>query len=157
MNIVKQSKGSSLPFLRKKPFFFGKNRAPFHSYLMSMIFASWLGTYLELFLTGKNLYTFQARPFADIFPIDIRFTLIGIPVITLFILMALSKMNFLQGSLFLIMIGLIMMMMEQISGRLGWIVFSEQWQHMYSFFGYPAFFLVVFFFFQWCKSTRGVI
>ncbi|WP_370873535.1 CBO0543 family protein [Peribacillus cavernae] len=155
MNIVKQSKGSSSRFLRKRPFFFGKNKTSFHSYLISMIFASWLATYLELIPTGKQLYTFQARPFADIFPIDIRFTLIGIPAFTLFMLLALAKMNFLQRSLFLIMLGLIMVMVEQISGRMGWIVYSEQWQHIYSFFGYPAFILVIFFFFKWCESARG--
>jgi hypothetical protein len=145
-----------LPFSRQRPFFFAKNRVRFHSYLMSMMFASWLGTYLELILTRKQLYTFQARPFADVFPIDICFTLIIIPVITLFMLMALSKMNFLQGTLFLILIGLIMMMMEQISGRLGWIVYSEQWQHIYTFFGYPVFFLVVFLFFKYCASVNGI-
>ncbi|RFU65205.1 hypothetical protein D0466_04685 [Peribacillus glennii] len=124
---------------------------------MSMLFASWLATYLELILTGTQLYTFQARPLTNIFSIDIRFTLIGIPVMTLFCVTALSWMNLLQRTLFLILIGLAMMLFEKISGRLGWIGYSDQWQHMYSFLGYPAFILVVFFFFTWCESARGNI
>ena len=46
-----------------------------------MIFSSLIGTYLDLYLVGKGLYSFPKRPFAEVFPIHIGFTLMALPIV----------------------------------------------------------------------------
>jgi hypothetical protein len=117
-----------------------------------MAFSSWLGTYLELFLTGKQLYRFDKRPFADIFTIDIRFTLVGIPLFTLFILYITKRMTFVYKVLFITIVSAIMTITEKLLGKLAWITYSEEWHHIYSFFGYFAFSFLILLLFRWLSS-----
>ncbi|WP_304625746.1 CBO0543 family protein [Sporosarcina sp. JAI121] len=76
VNIVKHLKNSRLPLSRKRRF----SRNAF-LYLPSVLLASLLGTYLDLYFVGKRLYEFPVRPFAEIFSINIAFTLIVLPLL----------------------------------------------------------------------------
>ncbi|KIL37344.1 hypothetical protein SD71_01290 [Cohnella kolymensis] len=152
MSIVKVSKNSSLPFSQKKRFIIRTAKKSLRPSLITMVFSSWLGTYLELFLTGKQLYTFEKRPFADIFTIDIRFTLLGIPLFALFILYITKSMGFVYKLLFITIVSAVMTITEKLLGKLEWITYSEQWQHIYSFFGYIAFSFLMLLFFKWVSS-----
>lgn len=153
MTIVKQLKDLSLPFSQRKRSSIGSNNTQLKPYILSMILASWLGTYLEIILTGKQYYTFIERPFPDIFSIDIRFTLIGIPLLTLVVLSILNTMNLIQKSLFLMVLSTTLALMEMLIENIGWITFSEQWRNIYSFFGYFIFYVIIWLFFQWCRPA----
>ncbi len=141
-----------LPFLRRRQFSIGNNNSSFIPYLLSMVFASWVCTYLELFFTGKGIYAFPKRPLTNIFTIDIRFTLIGLPLFTFFVLYSMNLMKGFLRCCFVLSMGVLMMMVELLTERIGWLTHSSQWQHSYSFFGYMIFILTIWKFFRWCES-----
>ncbi|WP_370529711.1 CBO0543 family protein [Alkalihalobacillus sp. AL-G] len=154
MPIVNHLKHLVLLFLQRKPFSSGNDNSSFLSYLVTMGFASLLCTYLELFFTGKGFYAFPSRPFPGIFTIDIRFTLIGIPLFTFLVLYSMNLMTGFLRSCFVLTIGFIMMMIEVLSERIGLLTHSSQWNHIYSFFGYIIFIFLIWNLFQWYESPR---
>ena len=52
-----------------------------------------MGTYLDLYFTGKGLYSFPIRPLSSIFSINIAFTLVGLPLLTSIYLYFSNKIN----------------------------------------------------------------
>lgn len=113
------------------------------SYLFTMVSACLLTTYIELWLTAQDYYTFLARPYPYVFPIDIRFTLIVIPFFTLFALRMMKQLNSLTRFGFIILASLIAMLLEPLLEKAGLIAFSPKWNHVYSFFGYTVFLLLI--------------
>ncbi|WP_281177274.1 CBO0543 family protein [Peribacillus loiseleuriae] len=63
------------------------------NFLPSILLASLLGTYLDLYFIGKGFYSFPIRPMSTVFSINIAFTLIGLPLLIGVFLYACNKMN----------------------------------------------------------------
>ncbi|MGG4012782.1 CBO0543 family protein [Bacillus smithii] len=91
MNIVKRSKKWNLRLSRKKPF--SVKSKTIAAYILTALFASWIGTYLDLYFVGNEWYSFPLRPYSAIFTINIVFTLIGLPIFTFCFLYFMEKLN----------------------------------------------------------------
>ena len=101
-----------------------------------MIFSCLIGTYLDLYLVGKGLYSFPKRPFPDIFSINISFTLIVLPVLVGVYLMICDKLTNLKKMVFILSISLMMTVIEKQSEVLGFFEHHDSWNHIFSTFGY---------------------
>nr|WP_279626563.1 CBO0543 family protein [Halobacillus karajensis] len=143
MTIVNLSKNSNGPSLPKKSYSTGNGRRTFLSYLFTMISASLLVTYIEIWLITQNYYIFLTRPFPNVFPIDIRFTLLVIPAFTLFALWVMKSVSGLTRFVFIFLASVLAMVLEPVMEDIGVIAFSSKWKHIYSFFGYAAFLLLI--------------
>ncbi|WP_325176781.1 CBO0543 family protein [Paenibacillus alkalitolerans] len=151
MRTVKHWRRSSLRSLQKHPSFSGKT-TPLKGYVSSMIFASLLGTYLDLLLVGKQLYHFPVRLFPDIFTINIWFTLLVLPLGTAIFLYAVKNMHPWGRIGFILLLALAMTFVEQLSEKTGWFSHSSDWRHSYSLFGYIIFMWLVMKFHRWTNS-----
>ncbi|WP_259455686.1 CBO0543 family protein [Bacillus sp. PK3_68] len=138
MNTVKHLKGLSWQLLRKRPFLL--KAAP---YFPAVIAASWMGTYLDLYFVGRNLYEFPLRPFPDIFPINVAFTLFVLPLFTGLFLFLMNKMRKWGRAFFILFVSLIMPVVEKASELWGVFKHSNGWNHGYSFFGYYLFLILI--------------
>ncbi|WP_407681745.1 CBO0543 family protein [Pseudalkalibacillus salsuginis] len=148
MPIVNRLKNSPLRSLQRRRSFSGrgKNIIP---YIVVVLTSALSCTYLELLFTGLGFYSFPQRPFPQLFPIDIRFTLIGVPVVTSLVLFALTILEKQARIVFLFVTSFIMMVGEMISDNIGLLVHSPQWSHAFSFFGYMLFFMMIWTIFKW--------
>ncbi|TBL81888.1 hypothetical protein EYB31_02030 [Paenibacillus thalictri] len=117
-----------------------------------MIFASCLGTYLDLLLVEKQLYSFPVRILPDLFQINIMFTLIGLPVGTAVFLYNAEKMRPSWRIGFVLFLAVAMAVAEQLSETMGWFSHGPQWRHSYSFFGYMIFMWLVLRFHRWMNN-----
>ncbi|CAH0120834.1 CBO0543 family protein [Paenibacillus sp. CECT 9249] len=107
------------------------------------VLASLVGTYLDLYFVGKGLYHFPHRLLPEIFPIHIVFTLIVLPLFTIVFLYCLSQANRWGKACMILFVSLLMPMLETVAERLGMFIHSDQWMHLYSFFGYFLFFTAI--------------
>ncbi|MFK9092807.1 CBO0543 family protein [Bacillus salipaludis] len=140
MNTVKHLNGSSLQPWQKK-------QLPF-SYLASMVLASLLGTYLDLYFVGKQLYQFPMRPFSEIFSINIAFTLVGLPILVMIFLRCISKLNKWGKAGVILFVSLLMPIFEKFAEELGWFVHADGWKHLYTCFGYLLFLTIITVFYE---------
>lgn len=128
------------------------NPTPLKAYIGTMVFASLLGTYLDLWLVGKGLYSFPLRPFPKVFSIDIFFALCILPLSTLCLLYVFDRIG---GPLKIVLgigLSLAMAILEQVFEQWGLFVHSGEWRHVYSFFGYLVFIMVIWNFYKWFKK-----
>ncbi|MEJ9151586.1 CBO0543 family protein [Bacillus smithii] len=153
MNIVRRSKKWNLRLSRKKPF--SVKSKTIAAYILTALFASWIGTYLDLYFVGNEWYSFPLRPYSAIFTINIVFTLIGLPIFTFCFLYFMEKLNIWKKGAFIIMASLAMSFVEKQSEAFGWFVHHNQWKHSYSFFGYGLFMIIVWKFFRWMNSIMS--
>ncbi|MFC4767816.1 CBO0543 family protein [Effusibacillus consociatus] len=158
MHIAKHWKKSNLPFWPKKRSFIPKFNAgnAIRSYVPTMIFSSWLGTYADLILVEKKIYSFPVRPFPDTFKINIAFTLFLLPIMTAFFVYYAKKLKTTQRAMVVLSIGILMPLVERIAEKLGWFVHGNDWRYAYSLFGYILFMWVVWRFHLW-HSTNSQI
>ncbi|WP_088124171.1 CBO0543 family protein [Parageobacillus genomosp. 1] len=147
MPIVKRSKKWNWRSSPKTPSFIRTKRAP--AYISTLFFASWIGTYLDLYFVGNGWYHFPHRPFPAIFSIDLSFTLIGLPLFVTFFLYVMARLHPWQRGGFLIAMGLFMTWIEKQAETIGWFVHSSEWKHLYSFVGYSLFMAMVWRFYRW--------
>nr|WP_281427542.1 CBO0543 family protein [Mesobacillus maritimus] len=148
MTIAEQSKNSNLPPTPKKPSqFWSKKLTP------SLLLASLLGTYLDLYFTGKEYYSFPMRPFPEIFSIHIFFTLVGIPLMVAMFLFICTKLTRTKRFLFILLLSLAMSVFEKIAEPFGYFVHADVWKHYYSFFGYFVFLTIIYRFYNWTKRV----
>lgn len=138
MNTVKPLNDWSLPPLQKKPFLF-----LIKSYVPVLLFSSLLGTYLDLFMVGKHLYSFPHRPFPATFSINLLFTLFGLPFGTFLYLFFTKKRTRLIKAAILFSFSLVMTALEKKSEDLGLFSHSRSWSHCYTFIGYCLYLIVV--------------
>jgi len=131
---------SSLQPLQKKRLSF--------SYLACMVLASLLGTYLDLYFVGKQLYQFPKRPFPEIFSINIAFTLLGLPILVMIFLRCISQVNKWGKAGVILFTSLLMPIFEKLAEVLGLFVHTERWQHFYTFFGYLLFLAIITLFYE---------
>ncbi|WP_285753819.1 CBO0543 family protein [Parageobacillus sp. G301] len=151
MNIVKHSKKSNLRSSRKKLFSI-QSKQHISAYISTALFASWIGTYLDLYFTGKQWYIFLEIPYPDIFTINILFTLIILPILTTLFLYLMEKMQAWKKVVFIVTASLVMALGENLAEAIGWFTHSNQWEHIYSFFGYLLFMIIVWKFYRWMSS-----
>ena len=150
MNTVKHLNGSSLQPLPKKRFTFWSKQ-----YVACIVFASLLGSYMDLFFVGKQLYKFPIRPFPEIFPINIVFTLVGLPILVIIFLQSISKVNKWGRAGIILFVSLLMSIFEKLAEVLGLVVHSARWEHLYTFLGYMFFLTVISFSHDWFDKGKG--
>lgn len=139
MTIVKLLKDLiSLP-LRKKPFLLEMNRL-----IPPLLFASMLGTYLDLYFVGVGMYSFPKRFLPEIFSINVVFVLVGLPMLVTTFLIIMKNINIWKKAGFILIISLLMACAEKFSEELGFFQHHESWKHWYSFFGYITFLICVY-------------
>lgn len=127
-----------MPRLPKKRFPFWNKES-----FACAVLASLLGTYMDLYFVGKGMYQFPHRLLPDIFPINIVFTLIGLPALTMMVLYCLSRASRWSRAGLIVFVSLLMPVAEKWAERLGLFVHSGEWMHVYSFFGYLLFFTIL--------------
>ncbi|WP_425464017.1 CBO0543 family protein [Oceanobacillus piezotolerans] len=150
MSIVKHLKKSNFPSSRKKQYYRKNQRIS--TYLSTIIFASFIGTYLDLLLVGAGLYDYPRRPFPEIFTINILFTLCILPLFYLIIIFILKRLHQLPRYLFLIICSLFVYIAEHAAEQYGLFSHTSYWKLEYSLFGYFLFFIVIWKFYSWLED-----
>ncbi|MGG3791838.1 CBO0543 family protein [Geobacillus thermodenitrificans] len=145
MRIVKHLKKSNWQSSPKMPSFM---RARRRAYIASALLASWVGTYLDLYLTGKGLYAFPKRPFPSVFSIDIFFTMVVLPLCTVLFLWLMERLSRLGHLGLIIASAALMAAFETKAEAYGLFVHSAVWSHLYSFAGYGLFLTIIWNFYQ---------
>ncbi|WP_281181728.1 CBO0543 family protein [Sporosarcina ureilytica] len=147
---MKHSNASSLPPSLKKQSF--RNLI---SYVSAVLFASLCGTYLDLYFVGKGFYTFPTRPFPEIFSINILFTIVILPFLTLLYLYLIGEMSRRGRLVFTLIVSGFVPFFERRSIQLGFLQVEDQWNHLYSFFGYFLFMVLIWKIFKWTLICLG--
>jgi hypothetical protein len=143
MNTVKRLKGLNLPPLQKKSL-----TSLIKEYGPVLMLAVLLGTSLDLYFVGKNMYMFPIRPFPELLSFNIAFTFLGLPVLVLVYLNMMNKVTKWGKVGILLFLSLLMPIFERFSELFGLFAHSSEWKHIYSFFGYLVFFLFIFLFYR---------
>ncbi len=117
-----------------------------------MIFASWVGTYLDLLLVEKQFYSFPFRLFPDLFKFNVLFTLFILPLGTFLFLYAVENLRPLQRFCLMLFISLAMAVVEQLSEQMGWFAHGAKWSHFYSFLGYTIFMWMILKYHRWMNK-----
>jgi hypothetical protein len=120
-----------------------------------MLFASLLGTLLDLYFVKKKYYEFPIRPLPEIFPINIGFTFIVLPIFVLVFLQMMQQVNKWGSVGLILLISLLMAIFEKLAEVCGLFVHSADWKHLYTFFGYIAFLSILYIFFQQLEKQKG--
>lgn len=149
MNIVKRWKESNSQSLPRKHF--PRKKQQIKAYLSTIIFASFIGTYLDLIMVGAGLYSFPSRLFPQIFMINILFTLCILPLVTFGVIFMLKKLYPLPRYIFLLTCSLAVFIGEQMGEQFGLLSHSIYWRHEYSAVGYFVFFVVIWKFYRWME------
>ncbi|MBM7587144.1 FlaA1/EpsC-like NDP-sugar epimerase [Bacillus pakistanensis] len=110
-----------------------------YAYGIIALFSSLVGTYLDLIFVGKGMYHFPVRLFPEIFPINILFTLLILPLFTVFFLFVAKRIQPVSRFIMILMISFIIVLIEQITEQFGWFIHHKEWKHSYSFWGYMFF------------------
>ncbi|MEH7115586.1 CBO0543 family protein [Neobacillus niacini] len=143
MNTVKRSKGLNLPPWPKKSLpFLIKEFGP------TVFLAILLGTCLDLYFVGKNLYMFPKRPFPEIFSFNIGFTFIALPILVLVFINMMNRVTKWGKVGIILFLSLLMPIMERLSELFGLFEHASEWKHIYSFFGYLVFLSLIFVFYR---------
>ncbi|MBT2706831.1 hypothetical protein J7I91_02775 [Pseudomonas sp. ISL-84] len=119
-----------------------------------MLLASLLGTYLDLYYVGKELYDFPIRPLPSIFTINIGFTLLVLPITMILLLKIMQRCKSWLRVLLVLFISLAMAVMEKVAEDLGLFVHADDWNHLNTFVGYCVFIGLVYAFHGWVKRER---
>lgn len=118
------------------------------------VLGSLIGTYLDLYFVGKGMYEFTFRPLADVFSINIGFTLVVLPIfmaVFLYVIAGLNKWGRMGVILFA---SLLMPILEKLAEVLGLFKHAVEWKHIYTFFLYLLFLSAVTTFFQWLEKEE---
>jgi hypothetical protein len=116
------------------------------------MFGMLVGTYLDLLLVGNQLYFFPERVLGDIFPINIAFTLLGLPVMLVFFLYVSKKLNETWKAAFILILSLLMTLFEKMAEEWGLFIHSPQWEHVYTFFGYIIYLSITLLIHHWTSQ-----
>lgn len=123
--------------------------------LAAVFLASLLATYLDLYFVGKHLYRFPMRPMPTTFSINIGFTLVVMPVLVFIFFQVMDQVNKWGKVGLIIFISLLMSIFERLSEVMGWFEHAENWEHLYSFFGYLLFLTFIYSFYCWMAKRKG--
>lgn len=141
-------KDSNLQPLPKKQFRFEIKR-----YIPAMLFATLIGTYLDLIFVGRNVYSFPIRPFSSVFSINIAFTLAGLPTMTFIFLLLIGQFRILGRFLFILLMSVLMSIMEKKAEVFGMFEHTRNWNHHDTFIGYCFYFIIVYIFHKWFEQS----
>ncbi|MFP5116355.1 CBO0543 family protein [Bacillaceae bacterium C204] len=150
MNTVKHLNDSSSQPSPKKRFRFWTNPS-----LAAVFLASLVATYLDLYFVGKHLYRFPMRPMPTIFSINIAFLLVVLPVLVFVFLRVMDHVNKWGKVGLIVFISLLMPIFERLSEVMGWFEHAENWEHIYSFFGYLLFLTFIYSYYCWMAKRKG--
>ena len=143
MNTVKRSKGLNLPPWPKKSLpFLIKEFGP------TLFLAILLGTSLDLYFVGKNMYMFPIRPFPEVFSVNIAFTFVALPVTVLVYLKIMKQVSKWGKVGVILFLSLLMPIVERFSELFGLFEHSPEWKHIYTFFGYLIFLSIILLFYR---------
>jgi hypothetical protein len=131
-----------LPSSPKKQSFSDGSKNLF-AYGIVALFASLVGTYLDLIFVGKGMYHFPARLFPEIFTINIVFTLVILPLFTILFLLVVKKIQPFPRFIMILFISTVIFFIEQFTEHLGWFKHHTEWNHAYSLLGYMLFLFVI--------------
>ncbi|WP_338036768.1 CBO0543 family protein [Neobacillus thermocopriae] len=149
MSIVRPLNDSKSLLLQKRRLtFLNKN------YVICAVFASLIGTYLDLYFIGKGVYWFPIRPWSNIFSVNLWFTLVILPVFVIVFLHYVTQIHPRGKAGMILFISLLMPIMERLSEMFGWFAHSEKWEHIYSFFGYMLFLSFIYGFYLWLEKEK---
>lgn len=120
-----------------------------------MLLAILLGTILDLFLVERKVYSYPIRPFPQAFSFNIAFTFVGLPLLVWVFLHLMGKINKWGRIGLILFLSILMAIMEKFAEVIGFFQHTDQWKHIYSFFGYIVFLTVLYLFDRWLKGLRG--
>ncbi|WP_152525396.1 CBO0543 family protein [Virgibacillus salarius] len=150
MIIVTTSKKSNLRLSQKMRS--SKSKRSIHAYITVILFASLIGTYLDLVCVEMGMYSFPIRLFPGLFSINILFTLIILPVASILFIRVMRHLKTIPRTFFLFTCSFLICMIEQIAEQVGLFVHHEDWNHIYSFVGYFIFLVVIWKGFSWLSK-----
>lgn len=145
MNTAKPLKTSSSPPSPKKRFSYKKN------HIAIPFLAVIIGTYLDLYFVGIGMYSFPKRLFPEIFTINIAFSLFILPIFTCILMLIIKEMTSIKRWSFLVLTSIFIAIIERLSESFGFFIHSDQWKHIYSFFGYLVYMFVIWRVYNWIK------
>ncbi|WP_313799365.1 CBO0543 family protein [Cytobacillus sp.] len=152
MTIAKHLNGSNLRLSRKKQYLSAiKNLMNF---LPAILLSSIYGTYTDLYFIGRGLYSFPGRPWPEIFSVNLAFTLIGLPLLTVLFLIVCGRLNRWKTAIFILTLSLIIAVFEKQAEALGLFMHHHSWKHLYSFIGYGIYFTMILAFNQFIMYIR---
>ncbi|KON90309.1 hypothetical protein AF332_14375 [Sporosarcina globispora] len=131
-----------------------KRQFGIRAYLPAMLLASLLGTYLDLYFIGKQLYAFPIRPLPSVFSINILFTLAVLPISVIPLLKIMQRLKGWLRGIFVLAISLAMAAMEKMAEGAGLFVHAENWHHLYTFVGYCLFIGLIASFHGWMNGKK---
>lgn len=117
--------------------------------------AALFGTYSDLVLVGIGMYDFPLRPFPAIFSVNILFTLVVLPLAVMMILHYTSLVNKWGRRGIILFVSLLVPILEKLAEELGLFIHSDHWQHIYSFFGYWIFLVLIDAFQRWWAKREA--
>jgi hypothetical protein len=88
----------------------------------------------------------------SIFPINVAFTLIGLPVLISVFLYLCAKLRPWKRAGLMLILSLLMSVFEKQAEEYGFFVHTESWKHIYTFFGYMLFYTLVYRFYAWTNK-----
>ncbi|WP_286228815.1 CBO0543 family protein [Neobacillus mesonae] len=150
MNIAKHLNDSKSQLWRKKQLTFWSKK-----YIPGALLAALLGTYLDIILVGVGVYEFPLRPFPQLFPVNILFTLVVLPLCVMAILHYTSQVNKWGRRGILLFVSLLVPILEKLAEELGFFVHTDSWQHIYSFVGYLLFLSIIDAYHHRLEKRRG--
>jgi Ca2+/Na+ antiporter len=103
-------------------------------------------------MVGKGYYQFPFRPFPEILSINIMFTLIVLPLMTLIVIRTIDHLTNWGKAGVILLVSLLMPIFEKLAEILGLFSHSEDWKHLYTFFGYLLFLTIILVFHEWMKK-----
>lgn len=95
------------------------------------------------------MYAFPKRPFPDVFPINIAFTLLVLPALSAGFIQITNYLRPFARVLFTLMVGLVISLIEPAAEKWGYFTHNAGWDHAYSFFGYTVFLFLVVRIYRW--------
>jgi hypothetical protein len=95
------------------------------------------------------------RPMPTIFSINIAFLLVVLPVLVFVFLRVMDQVNKWGKVGLIVFISLLMPIFERLSEVMGWFEHAENWEHLYSFFGYLLFLTFIYSFYCWMAKRKG--
>jgi hypothetical protein len=121
-------------------------------YIPALLLSSLLGTYLDLYFIGAEIYSFPIRPLSTIFPINILFTLAVLPITMMILLIILQRLKGWLKGMFVLCISLVMAAMEKMAEDMGLFVHADHWNHLYTLVGYFLFIGLIAAFHEWINE-----
>lgn len=126
-----------------------------HSYIAygsTLLIASLMGTYLDLWMVGKGYYSYPARPFSNVFSINVLFTLCILPITTFIFIYIFKRVRKLTRLILSAGSSFIAALIEHYSEKTGIFTHSNQWTHVYSIIGYFIFITLIWNFYKWISK-----